>query len=479
MPRYVTRAEPARILSEADCRAIYDRVRGFVRGRGETFVAVSGWWQGELRWARNRVSLASDRRNIQVVIARGISQGGFAPVITNQTDDASLEAAVRAAERIADRSNWTHGRNLGFEPPWPDDKPVPTAIWSDATFDLTTEARSAVAAKLTEAAEAAGMSSAGYLETRVGALMVLGVAHPSLKRAYTRWTQAQCSLTVRDTSGRGSGWAALSSHDWSRIDGQKLGEIAIDKCRASRNPVAIEPGRYVVILEPQAVADLMEPVVRSFANREFAETPSGIMSNPWFLANDDALGVTRSKLGLKVMDERLTISHDPRDPQLGIVMTTLEYPGPVTWIDKGVLTELGRMWETDVQSLRSHYQLRGGTGYRVSGGETSLAEMIRSTRRGLVVTRLSNLRTMQSASLLSSGLTRDGLWLVENGKITKAVKNLRFTESPLFALNSIEQLGEPVPVFRPTIAEGGDLTPAIVPPLKIRDFSFTSAIDAF
>jgi predicted Zn-dependent protease len=116
----------------------------------------------------------------------------------------------------------------------------------------------------------------------------------------------------------------------------------------------------------------------------------------------------------------------------------------------------------------------------MSGGETSMDEMIRSTRRGLVVTRFSNLRLLDQtgASMLSTGLTRDGLWLVENGKINKAVKNFRFTESPLFMLNSIEQLGVPVPVFRPTRHEGGKLTPAIVPPLKVRDFSFTSTIDA-
>jgi predicted Zn-dependent protease len=80
--------------------------------------------------------------------------------------------------------------------------------------------------------------------------------------------------------------------------------------------------------------------------------------------------------------------------------------------------------------------------------------------------------------MLSTGLTRDGVWLVENGKITKSVKNFRFTESPLFMLNSIEQLGVPAPVFRPTKSEGGELTPAVVPPLKVRDFSFTSTIDA-
>lgn len=122
--------------------------------------------------------------------------------------------------------------------------------------------------------------------------------------------------------------------------------------------------------------------------------------------------------------------------------------------------------------------MRGATGYRMSGGDTSIEEMIRTTRRGLLVTRFSNIRVLDWESLLSTGLTRDGLWLIENGEITKAVKNFRFTESPLLVLNNIEQLGEPVPVFRPTKDEGGQLTPAIVPPLKARDFSFTSLIDA-
>ena len=85
---------------------------------------------------------------------------------------------------------------------------------------------------------------------------------------------------------------------------------------------------------------------------------------------------------------------------------------------------------------------------------------------------------LDDASLLSTGLTRDGLWLIENGKISKAVKNFRFTESPLFVLNSLEELGAPARVFRPTSTYVGGLTPAIVPPLKARDFSFTSTIDA-
>jgi predicted Zn-dependent protease len=106
----------------------------------------------------------------------------------------------------------------------------------------------------------------------------------------------------------------------------------------------------------------------------------------------------------------------------------------------------------------------------MSGGTTSVEEMIATTKRGLLVTRFSGIDTLDNGSMLLTGLTRDGLWLIENGKISKAVKNFRFTESPLFVLNSLEQLGEPVPTF--------NQIPVIVPPLKARDFSFTSLVDA-
>jgi predicted Zn-dependent protease len=150
---------------------------------------------------------------------------------------------------------------------------------------------------------------------------------------------------------------------------------------------------------------------------------------------------------------------------------------PVTWIDHGVLTTIGYNRPYALMELNRDAAVRGPIGYRMSGGETSVDEMIRTTTRGLLVTRLSSVRSLLSRSLLSTGLTRDGLWLIEHGKITKAVKNFRFTESPLFVLNSIEQLGPPEPVFRPT-GTGNWLTPAIVPPIKARDFSFTSLIDA-
>lgn len=465
-----------RILSKAECEDIVRRTFGMAQG-GETRVTIHSWWDGELRWARNRVSMASDRRDVTIRVDRYVD-GAWGSVTTNQTDDASLLAAVHAAERNSRHHPFT--RRPAYLPPIPELARPTTTIWSDATYGLTAEARGEVARSLAETAEAKGMFSAGYLETRGGSRLQIESARPDASAPwdtpFVRWTQAQCSMTLRDAEGTGSGWAGDSGYDWTKLDVSKLAARALEKCLASRNPVAIEPGRYTVILEPQAVADLLEIMLSpKIMLRAYPEDGYHV---PWLLGQDDALRIFRSKLGLKVADARVTISHDPADPLLGIL------PGagmqPVTWIDHGVLTNLDYGRDYSLTQLNTNVPVRPPFGYRMSGGETSVDEMIKSTRRGLLVTRFSNIKLLDMASLLSTGLTRDGLWLIENGKISKAVKNFRFTESPLFVLNSLEQLGPPKRVFRPVENPyaGVGLTPAIVPPLKARDFSFTSTIDA-
>jgi predicted Zn-dependent protease len=294
---------------------------------------------------------------------------------------------------------------------------------------------------------------------------------------YDRWTQAQCSITVRDAEGPGSGWAGRSGSDWAQVDPDGLAARAVEKCLASRTPVTIEPGRYTVILEPQAVADLLDPMLDSPSIGARMMDEAGRPS-PWRLVRVPALDTWRTKLGLKVIDERITISHDPADPELGILPEAGMQP--VTWFDHGVLTSLGYDRAYALRSLHQNAALRWPVGYRMSGGDITVEEMIRTTKRGLLVTRFSNVSLLDFPSLLATGVTRDGLWLIENGKISKAVKNLRFTESPLFVLNSVEQLGPPERVFRPVSDPYNPLglTPAIVPPLEARDFSFTSTIDA-
>jgi len=390
-------------------------------------------------------------------------QGASASVTTNQVDAASLEAAVRTAERTLELE--PEAMRVWHRPDAPPHFVYATPrLWSEATFGLEAAARAAAARALIAPSEAAGLLAAGYLAVEARGLAY--VASGGIAR-YAQQTAAQCSMTVRDPQGSASGWAGRSSYDWTQIEAPALAQRALDKCRASRNPVALEPGRYTVILEPQAVCDLLRVVVEGTAlNRLQAERGLGPFAD-----------LTRrgySKLGLKVADPRVTIGQDPTDPELGVVPFVLETGEPVravNWIERGVLAHLAYDRPYALTQLNENLGYPNAGAFRLSGGATSVAEMIRTTQRGLLVTRFSNVAVLDEQSLLLSGVTRDGLWLIEHGQITKAVKNLRFTESPLFVLNSLDQLGEPVPTFRPW-------SPAVVPPLKAHDFSFTSTIDA-
>lgn len=433
-----------RILPQAEVERIIERVLLGVKARENgTTVSVRSWWTGELRWARNRVSLASDRRDIQVEVTRRIL-GAAGTATTNQLDDQSLEAVTISAERSARHAN--AAELLRFRTIAPVLNAPNTIIWSDATYNLATEQRAAVARVLQEKAEAKALLSAGYIEMRAGEIAILHDSNSSPAPThiqYDTYTQAQCSMTVREPRGFGSGWAGLSAYDWGAIDSAALATTALDKCVRSLNPVAIEPGRYTVILEPQAVADLFEPLFDVLNARIPAENPGGTFT----LGPDQAIGIIRSKLGLRVVDERITVSHDPNDPALGV----LSSPGldAVTWIGKGVLTHLSYDRQYALEELNENLPRSARPSYRISGGTASIPDMIARIKRGLLVTRFSGIQLLEPRSVLTTGVTRDGLWLIENGAITKAVKNLRFTESPLFMLNQVEEIGMSIPVFRP------------------------------
>ena len=475
-------ADVPRFLSQDTCRALIAQVQalGFTGAFG-----LSSQWRGDVRWARNRVTTARDWRTNDI---------GFGDYGENQLDPASLRAMVLLIQH--DRHDYPERQD--FEP-----RPFVWAlgsleyshphIWSEATYTQTPDARSTIANQLIDGAERAGMLSAGYLavEARGTAL------HTEDGRyLYAPQTLAQCSLTVRDPEGTGSGWAGCSSYDWTRFDAQKLAEIALDKCLRSRHPVKIEPGRYTLIMEPQATFDFASVILRGGVPRfmDRANTEAGGLVMPFRASGSEVYPIGtwegqvqwhRTRIGERVLDERITITFDPRDPDLGVVPFSYYRLGggliegtdpgdpiePVTWIDHGVLTNLSYGRRYALETLHEATGKPNTGAFRMSGGDTSIEEMIATTKRGLLVTRFWGLDEVDQQSMLCTGLTRDGLWLIEDGKISHPVMNLRFTESPLVAFNQVEQLGVPVPVFSPEI-------PAVVPPVKVRDFSFTAVVDA-
>jgi predicted Zn-dependent protease len=303
------------------------------------------------------------------------------------------------------------------------------------------------------------LQAAGYLEVGNGAI---AIGNSAGLFAYHSHTSANYTLTVRTEDGTGSGWAGADVNDWTRLDCTALGQRAIAKARASRNPIAIEPGRYTVIFEPQAVGDLVQLIGGYFGARAADEERS-----PFTKPGGG------NKVGMQVLDKRVSILSDPFDPELRAQpFDDNGFPlGRQIWIENGVLRQLhySRFW--------GKKQGQPATGdpssFKMTGGTASLEDMISSTSRGILVTRLWYLREVDPRTILYTGLTRDGTFLIENGKITHAVKNLRFNESPLFLLNNIDALGRPERIGG--TEDGGAV---VVPAVKAHDFMFTSMSDA-
>jgi predicted Zn-dependent protease len=241
----------------------------------------------------------------------------------------------------------------------------------------------------------------------------------------------------------------------------------VQKAKDSRNPVAIEPGRYTTILEPTAVGNLVQLIANAMQARSADEGRS-------FFSKQGG----GNKIGLKVVDERVTLLSDPADSP----STSGGYDGDgmplekVTWIENGVVKNLNydRFWaqKQGVQPTRSG----GRSALRMLGGTTSVADMVKNTERGILVTRFWYIRGVDPRTILYTGLTRDGTFLIENGKVTRPIKNFRFNESPIFFLNNLEAMG---PTIRINASENLGAGGAVyMPPIKVRDFTFSSLSDA-
>jgi predicted Zn-dependent protease len=322
---------------------------------------------------------------------------------------------------------------------------------------MRADTRAAVFRAAIDATEGAGLVGAGDAAFELRARAIMNTAGLS---AYTSGTYAEFSLTARTKNGLGSGWAWSGYEDWSRVNAATVVASAVDLAQRSADPVGIEPGRYTVILEPAAVAALIEGILQWWDAR-FADGGATIYAK-------DPLGT--NKIGLQMMDQRLWLVADPWDPDkpTSPIGRYGESYTKVVWFERGVLQNLEYDPYYAKAKGRETVLDPGGARLYAEGPTQSLEEMIASTRRGLWVSRLSGVFLMNLRTMLFTGTTRDGTFLIENGKITKAVKNFRFTESPFFVLNKLEAGGEPVRASRNIVA----------PRLKLRDFDFTSLTDA-
>lgn len=442
-----------RVMSRDECEALFDRILGLTKGGGHTSVSIDGRWTGNLRWARNRVTTSGDTRNIVVRIVRSIN-GARGEMGTNKIDDDSLRLAIEGAERLV----LYNREDLDAVPMPKEQRYLNPDVWSDKTYNLTARDRSSTARDLVSPAAEQSLLSAGYVQVEAFSNAIFNTMGMN---AYYPSTRAEYSVTVRDPARSASGWAGVDQRDWELINAQEISERAMQKCIDSADPQVIEPGRYTTIFEAQATHDLFVSAIRSL-DRYAAELFNTVYT----------LSPGQSKIGETMMDKRIVVSTDPMDPDAGYVPFDSDgYPfKPTTWIENGVLRELAYGRSYALSQLGHGIPQPNPGAYRMNGGTATIEEMISGTARGLLVTRLNNVTVLNGTTLMSTGTTRDGLWLIERGQIKHAVKNFRFTDSPMFALNNLEQMGVPTKVLAPY--------PAVVPPIKVQDFNFSSLADA-
>ncbi|HEV3050429.1 MAG TPA: TldD/PmbA family protein [Longimicrobium sp.] len=444
-----------RYLSRADAEALAQKILSFSTA-DEARVNINSGTEGNTRFAVNQVSTAGDAYDANVTVTSAFGKK-TASATTNRFDDESLRQVVQTSERLA-RLVPEDPEYMGELPP---QQYLPVEPFFDSTANLTPEQRARAVTEITAPAARQNLISTGFLTHFAGSQ---AVANKKGLFAYARATGVSFTTTVRTPDGTGSGWAGSGENDFSQMNFAQLGERAIRKAELSRNPRAVEPGEWTVILEPTAVANLVNLMVFSMNARNADEGRS-------FFSKQGG----GNKIGEKFLDERITITTDPADPRTAQIPFSGEgLPNrAMTWVENGTLRNLtyNRFW-----AARNNVQPTGFPGaYRMSGGNSSVEEMIRSTDRGLLVTRLWYIRPVDPRTILFTGLTRDGTFLIENGRITTAVKNLRWNESPVFMLNNIEAMSEPVRVNASEDGAGGSV---MVPAIKSRDFTFTSLSDA-
>ena len=457
---------PVDILSRGDAQDIATRALK-ASPADETQVSINSGARADTRFALNQVTTSGENRDTSVTITAFVN-GRSASVTTNRLDEASLAAAAREATEIAKLvpPNPERMPELG-----PQEYPPPKS----RILTLPSPAERAQAAKkVTEQARAAGLIATGFIECRAGAT---ALANSKGLFAYDSSAVVTMTATVRTPDGTGSGWACSDGDTFADIDAQRVGSVATDKALKSRGPVAVEPGRYVTILEPTAAGNLIQNIAGAMQARS-ADEGRSFFSKPG----------GGNKIGMKVVDERVTLLTDPEDSP----STSGGFDGDgmplerVVWIENGIVKNLAydRFWaqKQGVKPTRAG----GGGGFgggggggrslRMLGGNTSMADMIRSTERGILVTRFWYIRPTDPRTISYTGLTRDGTFLIDNGKITHPVKNFRFNESPIFFLNNLESLGPAVRINASEALGAGGAT--YMPALKVRDFTFSSLSDA-
>jgi predicted Zn-dependent protease len=441
------------ILHKEEALALLKKVLSYSKA-DECEVNLNGSVGGNIRYARNSVSTSGGVSTSTMVVASSFGKKlGIATI--NEFDDQSLEKAVRRSEELAKLAP----ENPEYVPFLGPQQYAESKTFVQATADITPKDRTDAVAESLKIAKEYKQIAAGFLEDS-SAFAAMMNSHGLF--AYRTNTDMAFNVTLRTEDGKGSGYVSKGYNDFRKLDVRKDTDTAARKAAGSAAARAIEPGKYTVILEPGAVAVLLENLVSGMDARS-ADEGRSFLSKPG----------GKTKLGEKLVDERVNIYSDPFHPELP-TSTWAPDGRPqerISWIEKGVVKNLytSRYW-AQKKGIKS---IPGPDGMIMEGGKSTLEELIKGTAKGILVTRLWYIRSVDPQTLLLTGLTRDGTFFIENGQIKFPIKNLRFNESPIIMLNNIDELGIPE-----RCVSGESTAHYVLPPMRLRDFTFTSLSDA-
>ena len=447
------------LLTEKDARAICEKLLSYVKA-DDANVSVNSDNFGHLRFAGNAFTTSGARENVTVNVTVWIDKKRGA-ASTNEIDDESLKATVALAEQLArispvDREYMpTLGRQTY--------KPVNG--YAEATSNISVSSRAKTINDVITACEKAKVVGAGFHQARGQAG---GSATKNGNFSYDRTSLVSLSTTARTPDGTSSGYFLRNHFDVARLDTARVAGEAIRKALDARNPRTLDPGTYPVILEAQAVADLLSGFAFSFDARS-AEEGRSAFSAPG----------GKTKLGEKVFDERINIYSDPWHPDLpGSQSAQGGLPAQKIYLVRnGVVDNLvySRFWARQKDKEPTPGPVN--TIIESSQPPVSLEDMIRSMDRGLLLGRFWYIRSLDPRTMSQTGLTRDGIWYIEKGKIQYPVKNFRFNQSlmQMLAPGNIEMIGKSERVGN---SEGQGGSASLLPALKVKEFHFSSKSEA-
>ena len=443
-------------LSTDEARELCELVLSF-SGADNTRVNVNSGWRGFTRTAMNRITTAGGTTNTTVQITSVFGKR-VAGVTTNNLERSGLEQAVKDSEALARISP----EDPEYLPELEQQEYVGVEGYYPSTGDLAPETRAKSMALALDAAKGSDTIAAGFMDVHAGAS---ALATSNGLFAYHPSTGVASTLTVRTPGGGSSGWAGDEAANWTSIESERIAEDAVRKCLDWRGKTSLEPGEYDVVLEPTAVGMLMRNM-RNVFNARTADEGRSYFSKRG--------GGTR--LGERVFDTKVTIQSSPKaqdsetSPFTGDGSPVL----PEVWVENGTLRALSfsRYW-ADRQGVEPRATPQN---LIMSGGNATVEEMIASVRRGVLITRFWYIRGLNPRTISYTGLTRDGTFLIEDGKISRPVTNFRFNQSMVSLLQNVEMLGRPM---RVAASENSSVSaPIVVPALKVRGFNLASVSDA-